>query len=79
MAFAATQTALPSWWAGLLNRWVAATAEMRDRAKRAETRSEAIAHLTERIAQYEHLQPSYADDLRSALRQLERSEPPPLR
>lgn len=78
MAFAATQTTLPFWRASLLNRWIAAAAEMRDRAKRAETRSEAIAHLRERIVQYEHLQPSYADDLRSALRQLERSGPPPL-
>jgi hypothetical protein len=79
MALVATHTTLPSWWAGLLHRWLAATVKTRVRTRRADTRSEAITHLRERIEQYERLQPSYADDMRSALAQLERSGPPPQR
>lgn len=75
VAAAAAATALPSLWAGLLRHWaearpIAATSD-RDPAL---SRSEAVAHLRERIREYERSQPSYADDLRAALAQLERQD-----
>ena len=72
VAAAAAATALPSLWAGLLRHWAgsrpAVAAADRDPAL---TRSEAVTHLRERIREYERSQPSYADDLRAALAQLQ--------
>lgn len=75
VATAAAATTVPSLWAGLLRHWAGsrpvAAAPDRDPAV---TRSEAVTHLRERIRQYERSQPSYADDLRAALAQLERTD-----
>jgi hypothetical protein len=70
MTLAAAATSLPSLWTGLLRRWAQQRSAHTVDPVVSMTRAEAIAHLKTLIHQYEQSQPSYADDLRSALAQL---------
>lgn len=72
MTFAAAATSLPSLWTGLLRVWVQDNPVRLVDAGESLTKAEAITHLKALIRQYEQTQPSYADDLRSALAQIER-------
>lgn len=71
MTLAAAATSLPSLWTGLLHRWAEQRSEYPVDPVVSMTKREAIAYLKTLIHQYERSQPSYADDLRSALAQLE--------
>lgn len=71
MTLAIAATKLPSLWTGLLRQWAQDRPARIVDADKSLTRTEAIAHLKTLIRQYERSQPSYADDLRSALTQLD--------
>ena len=71
MTLATAATSLPSLWTGLLRRWAERQSEYPVDPSVSMTKREAIAHLKTLINLYEQSQPSYADDLRWALAQLD--------
>ena len=71
MTLAAAAISRPSLWTGLLRRWAEQRSESPVDPVVSMTRSEATAHLKTLIRKYEQSQPSYADDLHSALAQLD--------